>query len=57
MRLADYLKKQKSNSRIFAEKIGASQSAVNKWIYGKRFPRHEHLKKILQINSFLLMKA
>ena len=51
MRLADYLKQEKSNSRIFAEEVGASQSAVIKWIYGKRFPRHHHLKRILQVTD------
>ena len=51
MRLNSYLKYAGKTHKDFADELGLSVSAVHKWLYGQRFPRKEHLKKIQELTN------
>ena len=51
MRLNSYLKYAGKTHKDFADELGLSVSAIHKWLYGQRFPRKEHLKKIQELTN------
>ena len=47
MLLQKYLTENKITAAEFAKTVGLTRQAVNNYINGRRFPKHDILKKIL----------
>ena len=46
MKLETYLQSQSLSQPEFARRLNVSQSAVNMWLHGRRFPKQEMLLRI-----------